>query len=132
MVADNLALIRATYEGTSEQNGRHLLLILAADVEWTEAAGFPYAGTYIGPAAIAMQVFYRLATEWIDYRAVPDRYLADGDQVAVFGTYTGTYKVTGRAMQASFAHLYTLKDGRVTRMRQYVDSHMVRLAMAPV
>jgi ketosteroid isomerase-like protein len=128
-MADNVALIRATYEGPSEQNGRHLLAILAPDVEWIEADGFPYAGVYIGPEAVRAQVFHRLATEWIDYRALPQCYLADGDQVAVFGTYTGIYKATGRAMQASFAHLYTLKAGRITRMQQYVDSHMVRLAM---
>jgi ketosteroid isomerase-like protein len=130
-VSDNLALIRATYEGTAEQNGRNLLAVLAPDVEWTEAAGFPYAGVYVGPQAVAAQVFHRLATEWIDYRAVPHRYMADGDQVAVFGTYEGIYRATGRAMQASFAHLYTVQAGRITRMQQYVDSHMVRLAMTP-
>ena len=41
----NLDLIRSTYEGPSEENGKHLLAALAPDAEWTEAAGFPYAGT---------------------------------------------------------------------------------------
>jgi uncharacterized protein len=48
----NLNLIRATYEGTSEQNGQNLLAALALDATWTEAEGFPYAGTYTGPEAI--------------------------------------------------------------------------------
>ena len=29
-----------------------VLAILAPDMQWTEAAGFPYAGTYVGPQAV--------------------------------------------------------------------------------
>jgi ketosteroid isomerase-like protein len=66
----NLDLIRATYEGSSsEENGRNLLAALAPDAEWTEAEGFLYAGTYVGPEAILAGVFRRLASEWVGYRA---------------------------------------------------------------
>jgi ketosteroid isomerase-like protein len=34
----------------------------------------------------------------------------------------GTYKATGKSMRAVFAHLYELKDGKIVRMTQYVDS----------
>lgn len=121
-MSTNLENVRRTYEGTSEENGRNLLEVLAPDVEWTEAAGFPYAGTYVGVDALMQGVFHRLANEWIGYRAQVHTYLADGDQVAAFGVYSGVYKATGKAMTASFAHLYRLKDGRITRMTQYVDT----------
>lgn len=124
-----LAIIQATYEGSSEENGRHLLAALAPDATWTEAAGFPYAGTYVGADAIVSQVFHRLATEWVGYRASVHTYLAEGDRVAAFGVYSGTYKKTGKAMTASFAHLYTLHEGKIVRMEQYVDSAQVREAM---
>lgn len=104
-MGSNLAIIRATYEGASEDNGKNLLAALAPNATWTEAAGFPYAGTYTGPEAITANVFQRLATEWIDYRAEVHTYLADGDQVAAFGVYSGTYRKTGKAMTATFAHL---------------------------
>jgi uncharacterized protein len=130
-MSSNLELIRATYEGSSEDNGRNLLAALAPDASWTEAEGFPYAGTYIGPEAIIAGVFERLASEWIDYRADVDTYLADGDQVAAFGVYSGTYKATGKAMTATFAHLYSIKDGKIATMQQIVDSHMVQQATQP-
>ncbi|EON90551.1 hypothetical protein MARLIPOL_18178 [Marinobacter lipolyticus SM19] len=125
----NLDIIRATYEGASEENVRNLLAALAPNATWTEAAGFPYAGTYTGPEAIIANVFQRLATEWIDYRAEVHTYLADGDRVAAFGVYSGTYRKTGKAMTATFAHLYRLKDGKIVSMEQYVDSAMVRQAL---
>ena len=125
----NLELVRATYEGTSEENGRNLLAALAPDAEWTEAAGFPYAGTYKGPENIIAGVFHRLATEWTGYSAKVHTFLEDGDRVAAFGVYSGTYNPTGKSFSASFAHLYQVKDGKIVSMEQYVDSAMVRAAM---
>lgn len=128
----NLEIIRSTYEGASADNGNNLLSALAPDATWTEAAGFPYAGTYIGPEAIIANVFKRLASEWIDYQAKVHTYLADGDQVAAFGVYSGTYRQTGIAMTATFAHLYRLDQGKIVTMEQYVDSAMVMRALATV
>lgn len=127
----NLDLIRATYEGPSEQNGRNLLAALAPDATWTEAEGFPYAGTYTGPEAIISGVFQRLATEWTGYKAVAQTFVEDGDRVAVFGEYSGTYNATGIAMRAPFAHLYRIRDGRIASMVQYVDTLLVDRAVNP-
>ncbi|WAC27110.1 nuclear transport factor 2 family protein [Ancylobacter sp. SL191] len=127
----NLDLIRATYEGTSEENGRNLLATLAPDASWTEAEGFPYAGTYVGPEAIIAGVFRRLGTEWTGYRAEVHTFLEDGDRVAAFGIYSGIYNATGTSMRAAFAHLYEVKDGKIATMTQYVDSAMVMQALTP-
>lgn len=126
-----LEIIRATYEGSSEENGKNLLAVLAPNATWTEAAGFPYAGTFTGAEDIMANVFQRLATEWIDYRVQVHTYLADGDRVAAFGVYSGAYRKTGKAMTATFAHLYLVKDGKIMSMEQYVDSAMVREALTP-
>lgn len=125
----NLDIIRATYEGSSANNGKNLLDALTPHTKWTEAAGFPYAGTYIGSEEIMANVFQKLATEWVGYQAKVHTYLADGDRVAAFGVYYGTYRETGKFMSATFAHLYLLKDGKIISMEQYVDSAMVRQAL---
>ena len=51
MSKSNLEIIRSTYEG-SASNAKHLAEALSEKVEWTEAEGFPYGGTYIGVEAI--------------------------------------------------------------------------------
>ena len=38
-------IVRAIYEASSAENGAHRKAALAPDARWTEAAGFPYAGT---------------------------------------------------------------------------------------
>jgi ketosteroid isomerase-like protein len=127
----NLDLIRATYEGSSEDNGRILLAALAPDATWTEAEGFPYAGTYVGPDAIVAGVFQRLGTEWIGYSAKVHTFMEDGNRVAAFGVYSGTYKATGKSMTASFAHLYEVRDGKIASMVQYVDTLLANRAIVP-
>lgn len=107
-----------------------LLSALAPDVEWTEAAGFPYAGTYRGAAEIVRSVFVRLATEWEGFKADMDNLYDAGDTIIATGFYRGTYRSTSRSMEASFAHVLTLKEGKIVRFVQYVDSKKVWEAMA--
>lgn len=127
---DNLSIIKSTYEGkTSEENGKNLERYLAEDATWTEAKGFPYSGTYIGFGEISKNVFYRLATEWIDYKFTPQGYIADGDQVAAYGTYTGINKKTNKSFQARVVHLWKLRAGKIVSFEQFVDSQPVNDAM---
>jgi ketosteroid isomerase-like protein len=122
----NLEIIKSTYEGkTSEENGRNLALYLAENVSWTEAKGFPYAGTYTGFEEISKNVFSRLASEWIDYKFTVEDYLADGDKIVAYGTYSGVYKKTNKSFKARVAHLWKLKDGKITSFEQFVDSQTV-------
>lgn len=126
-----LEIVRATYEGSSEENGRNLLAALAPDAEWTEAAGLPYAGTYIGPENIIKNVHQRLGSEWQGYRADVDHFYDAGDNVIAQGFYHGTYRATGKSFSASFAHIYTVRAGKIVKFVQIVDSAKVLEAMQP-
>lgn len=128
-MTSNLDTIRATYEGSPQDNSRHLLAALAPDARWTEAPGFPYAGTYIGAEQIVAGVFQRLGSEWESFAANVHTYMADGNRVAAFGTYSGTYRQSGKHMTAAFSHLYELRNGQIIRMDQVVDSYPVQQAM---
>ena len=122
----NLEIVKSTYEGkTSEENGRNLAKYAADDISWTEAKGFPYAGTYIGLDSVIQNVFSRLGSEWIDYKFTPEDYVASDDKVVAYVTYSGTYKLTGKAFTARVAHVWKLKDGKIIRFEQFVDSRTV-------
>lgn len=126
----NLEIVKSTYEGkSSEENGKNLAKHVAEDIQWTEAKGFPYAGTYTGLEEITKNVFSRLGSEWIHYQFTPKRYVADGDTVIAIGNYTGVYKKTGKGFEARVAHLWTLKDSKIIRFEQIVDSKTVTDAM---
>jgi len=122
----NLEIVRSTYEGkNSEENGRNLAAYAAVDIVWTEAKGFPYGGTYTGLDAIGKNVFHRLATEWTDYTFTPEGYVAGGDNIVAYGTYTAVNNATGKPLKARVAHLWQLKDGKIIQFEQFVDSQTV-------
>lgn len=102
----------------------------ADTIEWTEMAGFPYAGTYVGPDSVRKDVFERLGREWKGFRATVERLIDGGDGTVVsVGIYSGTYRATGQAMSARFVHLWEVRDGKVTRFEQFADTHVVRSAI---
>lgn len=98
---------------------------LDSQVQWREAEGFHYApgNPYVGPQAVAEGVFMRLVSEVDNFAVVPERFIDGGDTVAVEGRYRGTMKATGRPIDAQFAHVWELRDGKVVRFQQYTDTN---------
>jgi len=126
----NVEIIKSTYEGrTSEENGKNLAKYAAENISWTEAKGFPYAGTYVGLESITKNVFNRLGSEWVNYKIIPEDYIAGEDKVVAYGTYSGTYKATGKYFEARVAHVWKLKGGKITSFEQFVDSQIVNDSM---
>ena len=127
----NLDSVKQVYQAFAEGDIPTVLGFLNPEIDWTEAEGFPYAGTYHGPRAVLEGVFMRLGSEWNDFAAVPDEFIDGGDTVVVLGKYSGTYKATGKSFQANFAHVWTVQDGKAIRFLQYVDTLLVHRALQP-
>ena len=127
----NLNLVRGVYEAFARGDIPAVLGVLSPDIEWTEAEGFPYGGTYAGPDAVLEGVFKRLGTEWEGFAAVPDEFVDGGDTIVALGAYGGTYKATGRGFRAPFAHVWKVREGQAVRFVQYVDTLLVQRALQP-
>ena len=124
-----LNLIQGAYKAFAEGDVPSVLGILSPDIAWTEAEGFPYGGTYIGPNAVLEGVFMRLGAEWDGFTVVPAEFIDGGDTVVALGQYSGTYKATGKSFQADFAHVWKIRDGKAVRFVQYVDTLLVHRAL---
>lgn len=125
----NIDSIKQLYQAFAKGDVPSVLGVLSPEIDWTEAEGFPYAGTYHGPRAVLEGVFMRLGSEWNGFAAVPDEFIDGGDTVVVLGKYSGTYKKTGKSFQANFAHVWKMQDGKAFRFIQYVDTLLVHRAL---
>ena len=125
-----LQIIQDHYAASAKGDLAGMLAPLSADVTWTEMAGFPYAGTYIGPQAVRTHVFDRINTEWANFQATPAHFVCEGQEVVAFGTYSGTYRASGKAMRARFVHHWTFAEHVVVRFEQYVDTQLVASALS--
>ncbi len=118
-------VIRGLYEAFGRGDVPAVLGTLDENVEWTEAEGFPYGGTYHGPNAVLENVFMKLGSEWEGFSAVPHKIIDGGDDVVALGTYTGKYLATGKSISVPYAHAWTLKEGKAVRFQQYTDTAIV-------
>ncbi|WES62691.1 nuclear transport factor 2 family protein [Microbacter sp. GSS18] len=125
----NADIIRAHYAASDRGDIEGMLAPLASDVRWTEAAGFPYAGTYIGPQAVAENVFARIQADWEGFTLAIDEVIDGGSTVVGLGTYSGTNRVTGRPFTARVTHIWRLEDGAVTGFEQITDTVPVARAL---
>lgn len=128
-MAEQSDLVRNLYAAFGRGDIPTVLGALAPDAAWTESEGGPYGGTYRGAGAILDGVFMKLGGEWDGFAAVPAQFIAEGDTVVVLGEYSGTYKATGRAFRAPFAHVWKLRDDRVATFTQITDTVLHLRAM---
>lgn len=104
---------------------------VAADVQWTEMAGFPCAGTHVGPAQVIDKVFKVLGSEWEGYRFVLERLVDGGDTVVGIGDYHARHRATGKTLQARVTHVWQVAGGKVRRFEQFTDTLLVAQASQP-
>jgi ketosteroid isomerase-like protein len=95
------------------------------DIHWHEAEGNPYMPSgepFVGPKAILEDLFMKLGADWDGFMVHPNSFHDAGDVVVVEARYSGTHNETGKKLDAQVCHVWTLKDGKVSRFQQYVDT----------
>lgn len=126
----NLDIVSAHYAASAQGNIDGMMAHVSPQVRWTEMAGFPCAGTWVGPQAVADNVFAVLGRDWIGYRFELQSLIDGGEHIIGVGSYHGTCRATGKDMQARVAHVWQLQDGKVVAFEQFTDTLLVRRAMA--
>ena len=125
----NREKISSLYDAFARGDVPSVLGALDPNISWTEAEGFPYGGTYLGPNAVLENVFMKLGTEWEAFSAVPEQFIDGGDTVVALGTYSGTYRASGKSMKVPFAHVWTFDNGKIVKFVQYTDTLKVSEAL---
>ncbi len=131
MKTDPIDVVRRFYEALGHGDLLAVVALLSPSLEWTEAERFPYyGGTWRSPRAVVDGLFTPLDREWERFTARPESYVVEGERVVALGAYSGRYRPTGRAMAAPFAHVWTVRGGKIVGFVQYTDTARVREALS--
>jgi len=106
-----------------------VLSSFSPDITWTEAEGFPYAGTFVGPVAVVQNVFAKLGFDWDGFAVALHELVADNETVVALGECSGTYRATGKSVKAPFAHVWKFDAGRIRTFRQHIDTAVIQHAL---
>lgn len=71
---------------------------------------------------MAEGVFQRLVSDVDGFTLVPQHFIDGGDTIGVEGCHRGTMKATSTRVDAKFAHVWRLRDGKLIRFQQYTDT----------
>ncbi len=110
----NLAVIQQAYEAFGRGDIPAVLDALTDDVEWTlqGPSVIPFAGPRRGREEVAE--FFSVIGETLELEQFePREFVAQGDTVVVVGYERSIVKQTGRSFEQEWAHIYTLRDGKI-------------------
>ncbi len=119
-------LIRTFYAALSIGDAPTALGLMADDIEWTTMWHYKVDGR--GPHKVAEGLLMPLMAEWSSFALTPTEYLADGDTVVSLGRFTGVHGISGKSVDAGYAHVWTVREGKIARFRQYIDTLAVAQA----
>lgn len=124
MAQTRTQLIQSIYAAFGRGDAGAVLAAFDARIVWNEAEHFVYAdrNPYNGPQQVAEGVFGRIMAEWEGFTLVTQQFVEQGDVVVSTGRYRATCKATGVPVDAQFAHVWTVQNGKVTRFQQYTDT----------
>ena len=123
MSDDNVRVAKQTYEAFGRGDVPAVLENFHSDVEWHAAEGLPWGGVHTGPNAVAENVFGAVMAEIDGFALNIDRFIEGNDDVVlVLGRYSGTGKKGGKSLDAAFAHVWELDDGKLKRFLHYTDT----------
>ena len=123
---DNVAVVRRLYDARG--NPEIVRQVLAPDVRWEVVEGFPYSDVYLGLKGVS-DFFTRLFSDFEDWRTEPSEFFETGDYVIALGAYSAKAKATGKTFKASFAHVWTMRNGVISRLQQVADTVQLSRAL---
>jgi ketosteroid isomerase-like protein len=115
-------MIKGVYDAFAQGDVPAVLGAFSPEIEWYEAEGMPYGGLHRGPEAVAQKVFGPISEDVEGFAVVPEQLIASGDTVAAVVRYTGTGSATGKTLDLPVVHVWDVRDGKVQRFRQFVDT----------
>lgn len=125
----NKQFVRGLYEAFKRGDITNLLAGLAANVEWITPgpSEIPLSGRRTGREEVSQ--FFQLLKEEEDFQEFEvHHYLAENDVVVALGHYRSKVRSTGRIATSSFAHVFTIANGKVNRFEEYFDTASALLA----
>jgi ketosteroid isomerase-like protein len=129
-IEQNVQVVKDFFAATGSGDRQRLMSLCAEDIEWViPGEGWALAGTHRGHAGLEklLNKSSGLETKFPE----PPEFVAQGDRVLMIGLARGKVKATDKPFEDHFVFAMTVLDGKVTRIREYVDTQALARASEP-
>lgn len=122
--SDTVAAAQRLYDAFAARDPQAILDALTDDFVGIVSDGMPLGvgGRHEGARTMLGDVWGPVFANY-DMHVEADELLPSGDdRVTAVGAYRGTVRATGEPVAAAFAHILTIRDGRISELRQITDT----------
>ena len=127
-IEENIQIVKDFFAAMGGYNKHDLLALVAEDIEWIiPGEDWPLAGTHRGHAELAA-VLQKASEEVEMSYPRPPEFVAQGDRVLAIGIATGKIKATNKPFKDDWVFDITVRDGKVTNIREYIDTQALARA----
>jgi uncharacterized protein len=124
---DNVQTVKDFFAAIGHGDKQALQALCVKDIEWIiPGEDWPLAGTHRGHAGLADVL--QKASEMEISSPEPPEFVAQGDRVLMVGFAKGKVKATNRSFEDYFVFAMTVRNGKVTNIREYVDTQALARA----
>ena len=124
----NVQTVKNFFAAIGRGDKEGLLALIAEDIEWIiPGKDWPLAGTHRGHAGLA-EVLQKASVEVETTYPEPPEFVAQGDRVLVVGFAKGKIKATTKTFEDHFVFAITVRDGKLTNIREYIDTQALARA----
>jgi uncharacterized protein len=121
-IEKNVQVVKDFFAAIGSGDKQHVLALVAEDIEWIiPGEDWPLAGTHRGHAGLNNLLQKANETVETSYPE-PLEFIAQGDRVLVVGFATGRIKATKKTFEDHFVFAITVRDGKLTNIREYIDT----------
>jgi uncharacterized protein len=126
-IETNIQTVKDFFAAIGTGDKQRLLALTAEDIEWIiPGKDWPLAGTRRGHAGLADLL--ETASKTMETSTEPREFVAQGDRVLVVGFAKGKVKATNKAFEDDWIFAITVRDGKLTSIREYVDTQALAQA----
>ena len=100
---------------------------MSPDVEIIQSTELPWGGNYLGHDGV--KKFLTTLAEHIDSQVQVERMIDAGDKIAVIGRTVGKARKTKLEFDVPIVHIWTMREGQVTRFEPYIDNATLLAAL---
>jgi uncharacterized protein len=130
MIEENEKHVRAFYEATVPGHREALWSLQAPHVVYELPAGMPVGGGHFEGLVDVTERFLGSFYEAFDVRFVAEEFIAAGEQVVAIGRIAGRTRRTAVPVDVPFVHAWTVREGRLQRLRGFTDTAVLARALA--
>lgn len=126
-IEENVQTVKDFFAAMGRGDKQGLLALSAEDIEWIiPGTDWPLAGTQRGHSELA--ALLQKASEMEISSSIPPEYVAQGDRVLVVGFAEGKVKATNKTFEDNWVFAITVRDGKLTNIREYIDTQALARA----